>query len=434
LIINNILEEQTINEEISAKCRFCGNSLKHTFVDLGMQPLCESYVGSNQLNQMEPFFPLHTYVCDNCFLVQLEEYVSPKEIFSEYAYFSSYSDAWLKHAESYVEMITKKLKLTEKSLVLEVASNDGYLLQYFVKKGIPVLGIEPAANVAEVAIKNGVKTLVTFFDLDIARKIANEQRYADLLIGNNVLAQVPDLNEFVESTKIVLNHSGVITMEFPHLMRLIDRNQFDTIYHEHFSYFSFISVEKIFAAHGLTIYDVEELPTHGGSLRIYARHVEDKSKPVTASVNKLRELEISEGFADLQKYSSFAEKVKETKRNLLYFLIKLKQNGKSIVGYGAPGKGNTLLNYCGIRTDFLDYTVDRNPYKQGKFLPGTHVPILHPNKIKETKPDYVLILPWNIKEEIINQLSYIRDWGGRFIVLIPEVKQYDADGTEIQEY
>jgi hypothetical protein len=408
--------------------------LKHTFVDLGMQPLCESYVESSQLNQMEPFFPLHTYVCDNCFLVQLEEYVSPKEIFSEYAYFSSYSDGWLNHAEYYVEMITKRLGLTEKSLVLEVASNDGYLLQYFVKKGIPALGIEPAANIAEVAIKKGVKTLVTFFDLDVACELAKKQRYADLLIGNNVLAQIPDLNSFVEGTKIVLKHSGVITMEFPHLMRLIERNQFDTIYHEHFSYFSFISVEKLFAAHGLTIYDVEELPSHGGSLRIYACHVEDESKPVTAFVTKLRELEISEGFADLQRYFSFAEKVKETKRNFLAFLIKLKQNGKSIVGYGAPGKSNTLLNYCGIRTDFLDYTVDRNPYKQGKFLPGTHVPILNPSKIKETKPDFVLILPWNIKEEIINQLSYIRDWGGKFIVPIPGVKQYNADGTEIKEY
>jgi SAM-dependent methyltransferase len=428
------LEEQTIKEEIAPKCRFCGNSLKNTFVDLGMQPLCESYVGHDQLNQMEPFFPLHTYVCDNCFLVQLEEYISPKEIFSEYAYFSSYSDAWLKHAENYVEMITNKLGLNAESLVLEIASNDGYLLQYFVKMGIPVLGIEPAANIAEVAIKKGVATLVKFFGLDIARELASEQKNADLLIGNNVLAQVPDLNAFVESTKIVLKASGVITMEFPHLMKLIERNQFDTIYHEHFSYFSFISVEKIFAAHGLTIYDVEELPTHGGSLRIYARHVEDESKPVTHFVTKLREMEISEGFSDLQTYFSFAEKVKETKRNFLSFLIKLKQNGKSIVGYGAPGKGNTLLNYCGIRTDFLDYTVDRNPYKQGKFLPGTHVPILHPEKIKETKPDYVLILPWNIKEEIISQLSYIRDWGGRFIVPIPEVKQYNANGIEILEY
>jgi 2-polyprenyl-3-methyl-5-hydroxy-6-metoxy-1,4-benzoquinol methylase len=414
-------------------CRFCGTPLRHTFVDLGMQPLCESYVSLEKLNEMEPFYPLHTYVCINCFLVQLQEFVAPKEIFSEYAYFSSYSDAWLTHAQTYVNMITNKLGLNTKSLVLEVASNDGYLLQYFVKKKIPVLGVEPAANVAEVATKKGVTTLVKFFDLDTANELARDEKNADLLIGNNVLAQVPDLNAFVESTRIILKPSGVITMEFPHLMKLIDRNQFDTIYHEHFSYFSFISVEKIFAAHGLTIYDVEELPTHGGSLRIYARHVEDKSKPVTAFVTKLREFEVSEGLADLQKYFSFAEKVRETKRNFLYFLINLKRNGKSIVGYGAPGKGNTLLNYCGIRTDFLDYTVDRNPYKQGKFLPGTHVPILHPDKIRETKPDYVLILPWNIKEEIMNQLSYIRDWSGRFVVPIPEVKQYKADGTEIHD-
>jgi len=331
-------------------------------------------------------------------------------------------------------MITKKLNLTPNNLVLEVASNDGYLLQYFVQKGIPVLGVEPAANVAEVAIKKGVKTLVKFFDLETAHELIQEQKRPDLLIGNNVLAQVPKLNDFIESIKIVLKPSGVVTMEFPHLMRLMDGNQFDTIYHEHFSYFSFISVEKIFAVHDLTIYDVEELPTHGGSLRIYVRHVEDESKPVTNSVIKLRELEISEGFAGLEKYFSFAERVRETKRNFLSFLINLKRQGKIIVGYGAPGKGNTMLNYCGIRTDFLEYVVDRNPYKQGKFLPGSLVPILHPNKIKETKPDYVLVLPWNIKEEIMTQLSYIGDWGGRFIVPIPEVKQFNADGKEILEY
>jgi len=422
-----------MEEIISAKCRFCGNSLKHTFVDLGMQPLCESYVGTNQLNQMEPFFPLHTYVCDNCFLVQLEEYVAPKEIFSEYAYFSSYSDAWLQHAENYVEMITKKLGLTANSLVVEVASNDGYLLQYFVKKGIPVLGVEPAANCAEVAVAKGVKTLVKFFGLKTATELIQKQKCPDLLIGNNVLAQVPNLNEFVESIKIVLKPNGIVTMEFPHLMRLIDGHQFDTIYHEHFSYFSFISVEKIFAAHDLTIYDVEELPTHGGSLRIYARHLKDESKHVTDSVTQMRELELSKGFANLQKYFSFSESVRETKRNFLSFLINLKRQEKTIVGYGAPGKGNTLLNFCGIRTDFLDYTVDRNPYKQGKFLPGTHIPILHPDKIRKTKPDYVLILPWNIKEEIMKQLSYIDNWGGKFIVPIPEVRQYDADGKEISE-
>jgi SAM-dependent methyltransferase len=376
---------------------------------------------------------LHTYVCDNCFLVQLEEYVAPKEIFSEYAYFSSYSDAWLQHAENYVEMITKKLGLTSNSLVLEVASNDGYLLQYFVQKGIPVLGIDPAANVAEAAIKKGVKTLVKFFNLETANELIQEQKCPDLLIGNNVLAQVPNINDFIESIRIVLKPRGVVTLEFPHLMRLMDGNQFDTIYHEHFSYFSFISVEKMFVAHDLTIYDVEELPTHGGSLRIYIRHLKDKSKPVTDSVTKMRKLEVDRGFVNLKTYFSFAERVRETKRNFLSFLINLKRHGKIIVGYGAPGKGNTMLNYCGIRTDFLEYVVDRNPYKQGKFLPGSLVPILRPDKIKETKPDYVLVLPWNIKEEIMTQLSYIGDWGGRFIVPIPEVKQFNAHGKEIHK-
>jgi 2-polyprenyl-3-methyl-5-hydroxy-6-metoxy-1,4-benzoquinol methylase len=380
---------------------------------------------------MEPFYPLHTYVCDNCFLVQLEEYVAPKEIFSEYAYFSSYSEAWLEHAKNYVAMITDKLELNESSQIVEVASNDGYLLQYFVQRRIPVLGVEPAANIAEVAIKKGIPTVVEFFGLKTARELATNKKHADLLIGNNVLAQVPNLNEFVESMKLLLKPTGVINMEFPHLMKLIDGNQFDTIYHEHFSYFSFITVEKVFAAHGLTIFDVEELPTHGGSLRIYGRNTEDTSKPVTPQVAKMRAREEAEGFTDLKTYFFFSEKVKETKRNLLDFLINLKRRKKSIVGYGAPGKGNTLLNYCGIRSDFLDYTVDRNPYKQGKFLPGTHIPILHPNKIEETKPDYVLILPWNIKEEIMNQLSYISNWNGRFIIPIPKVSLYDARGIEI---
>lgn len=414
------------------RCRFCGSPLQHTFVDLGMQPLCESYIGPDQLNQMEPFYPLHTYVCDNCFLVQLEEYVAPEEIFSEYAYFSSYSEAWLKHAKNYVEMITDKLELNEKSQVVEVGSNDGYLLQYFAQRGIPVLGVEPAANVAEVAIRKGIPTIVKFFGLETASELATEKKHADLLIGNNVLAQVPDLNGFVESLKILLQPIGVITMEFPHLMRLMDGNQFDTIYHEHFSYFSFFTVEKVFAAHGLTIFDVEELPTHGGSLRIYARHSEDISKPVTLHVDELRAKEEAEGFTNLEKYFSFAEKVKETKRNLLDFLINLKRNKKSIVGYGAPGKGNTLLNYCGIRADFLDYTVDRNPHKQGKFLPGTHIPIFHPDKIKETRPNYVLILPWNIKEEIMDQMSHIGKWDGRFVVPIPEVRVYTASGIEVR--
>jgi 2-polyprenyl-3-methyl-5-hydroxy-6-metoxy-1,4-benzoquinol methylase len=405
-------------------CRFCGTPLRHTFVDLGMSPLCESYLSAEQLNQMEPFYPLHVYVCDQCFLVQVEEYVSPEAIFTEYAYFSSFADSWVQHAKNYAEMITRRLGLNPHSLVVEVASNDGYLLQHFVALGIPVLGVEPAVNVAEAAIQKGVPTLTKFFGEQTARELRAEGRQADLLLGNNVLAQVPDLNDFVSGMKILLKPQGVITLEFPHLMRLMEGNQFDTIYHEHFSYFSFVTVEKIFAAHGLTLFDVEELPTHGGSLRIYGRHAEDASKLVGARVTELRAREQAAGFTRLEVYASFAEKVEETKRSLLEFLIKAKRQGKSIAGYGAPGKGNTLLNYCGIRTDFVDYTVDRNPYKQGKFLPGTHIPIYHPDKIKETRPDYVLILPWNFKDEIMEQISYIRDWGGQFLVLIPEVRVY----------
>jgi SAM-dependent methyltransferase len=390
-----------------------------------MQPLCESYVKLEQLNQMEAFYPLHTYVCTSCFLVQLEEYVAPKEIFKEYAYFSSYSDAWLTHASNYVDMITERLQLNKNSLVVELASNDGYLLQYFVKKGIPVLGIEPAANVAKVAENKNIPTLVDFFTLEKSYDLLEKGQNADLIIGNNVLAQVNDLNNFVEGMKVLLKPSGIITMEFPHLMKLIDDNQFDTIYHEHFSYFSLLTVEKIFTAHDLTIFDVEELPTHGGSLRIYACHSEKQSCPIRTSVSKLKLREIDQGYNRLDKYFTFAEKVRSTKRNLLAFLIQIKSEGKSIAGYGAPGKGNTLLNYCGIRSDFLDYTVDRNPFKHGKFLPGTHIPIFPPSQIEKTKPDYVFILPWNIKNEIINQLDYIRQWGGKFIVPIPEVKVYD---------
>ena len=390
-----------------------------------MQPLCESYIKAEELNRMEPFYPLHVRVCDNCFLVQLDEYVSPKEIFSEYAYFSSYSEAWLAHARNYVDMIAERLQLSKNSLVVEVASNDGYLLQYFLKKEIPVLGIEPAANVAQVGIKKGIPTIVDFFNLDCAHALLSKGQSADLIIGNNVLAQVTDLNGFVESMKVLLKSSGVITMEFPHLMKLVDGNQFDTIYHEHFSYFSLLTVEKIFAAHGLSIFDVDELNTHGGSLRIYACHSENLSEPVRNSVIDLRAREKQQNYDKLETYFTFAEKVRATKRDLLDFLIHLKREKKSIAGYGAPGKGNTLLNYCGIRSDFLDYTVDRNPYKHGRFLPGTHVPIFSPEQIEKTKPDYVFILPWNIKEEIMNQLSYIKNWNGKFIVPIPEVRVYD---------
>jgi SAM-dependent methyltransferase len=405
-------------------CRFCNAPLRHTLVDLGMSPLCESYVAAEHLNHMEPFYPLRVYVCESCFLAQLEEYVSPEEIFSEYAYFSSYSDSWLKHVKDYTDLMVKRFKINPESHVVELASNDGYLLQYFVQRGIPVLGVEPAANVAHVAVEKGVPTVVEFFGEALARRMVGERKQADLLIGNNVLAQVPDLNDFVKGMKILLKPSGVITMEFPHLVRLIEENQFDTIYHEHFSYFSFISAEKIFTHHGLRLFDVEELPTHGGSLRIYACHDEDGAKPTGPKAEELRARELATGLADMDYYLSFGEKVKETKRKLLEFLIKARREGKSVCGYGAPGKGNTLLNYCGIRTDFLDYTVDRNPYKQGKFTPGTHIPIYPPDRIDETRPDYLLILPWNFKEEIMKQMSHIRDWGGRFIVPVPEVKTY----------
>ena len=406
------------------RCLFCAAPLEQTVVDLGMSPLCESYVSASQVNQAEAFYPLHVRVCGRCFLVQLEEYVSPEHIFSDYAYFSSYSDSWLAHAKAYTQQMSDRFALNSKSLVVEVASNDGYLLQYFVEKKIPVLGIEPAANVAAVAVDLGVPTLVKFFGKTTARELVSQGKQADLLLGNNVLAQVPDLNDFVGGMKILLAPRGVITIEFPHLMRLMDENQFDTIYHEHFSYFSFLTAEKIFAAHGLTLFDVEELSTHGGSLRIYGRHAEDSSKPVGARVHELRAREEAAGFARLERYRSFAEQVKETKRKLLEFLISAKRAGKHIAGYGAPGKGNTLLNYCGIRTDFLDYTVDRSPHKQGKFLPGTHIPIYSPDRIRETRPDFVLILPWNLKDEIIKQNAFIREWGGQFVVPIPEVKVY----------
>jgi SAM-dependent methyltransferase len=416
----------TVKKSMKDKaCRFCGAILHQTFVDLGMSPLCESILSAEQLNQMEPFYPLHVYVCEQCFLVQLEEYVSPEEIFTEYDYFSSYATSWLQHAKNYSELMIDRFGLNQQSNVIEVASNDGYLLQYFVEKKIPVLGIEPAKNVAKVAMEKGIPTLTEFFGSEWAQRLAHEGKQADLILGNNVLAQVPDLNDFVEGLKILLKPSGVITIEFPHLSRLIEENQFDTIYHEHFSYFSFFSAEKIFAAHGLRLFDVDELPTHGGSIRIYACHDNEDAKPVSEKVKELKGREIRDGVAKLEYYENFSEQVKETKRKLLSFLIETKRAGKTIVGYGAAGKGNTLLNYCGIRTDFIDYLADRNPYKHGMYTPGTHIPIYSPEKILETRPDYVFILPWNLKSEIIEQLSYIREWEGKFIVPIPEVTLYE---------
>jgi SAM-dependent methyltransferase len=385
-----------------------------------MSPLCESYLTEDQLDDMEPFYPLHTWVCESCLLVQLDEYVRPDEIFSDYAYFSSYSDSWLEHARRYVESAIDRFELGPAHHVVELGSNDGYLLRYFVRRGVPVLGIEPAANVAETAIDNGVPTRVAFFGPEVAAELVQEGRAADLIVGNNVLAQVPDVNGFVGSMRTLLKPHGVITMEFPHLARLVEGNQFDTIYHEHFSYFSLIAVERLFAAHDLTIFDVEELPSHGGSLRIFARRADDLERRIRPSVRELRDREERAGMRDLAYYASFRARVEGTKRRLLDFLIREKDAGSSIVGYGAPGKGNTLLNYCGVRTDLLDFVVDRSPHKQGKFLPGTHIPIHHPDLIDRTEPDVVLIMPWNLRHEIARQLSHVRSWGGRLAVPIPE--------------
>jgi SAM-dependent methyltransferase len=402
-------------------CRFCGTPLRRVVTDLGMSPLCESYLRADQLNAMEPFYPLVVYVCERCFLVQLQEYVTGEEIFRDYAYFSSYSDSWLDHCRRYTRQMRDQLRLGPDSFVIEVASNDGYLLQYFVEAGVPCLGIEPARNVAEVAVAKGIPTLAEFHGVALATRLAAEGRQADLVLGKNVLAQVHDVNDFVAGLRVLLKPRGTITIEFPHLMRLVAENQFDTVYHEHFSYFSFLTAEAIFAAHGLTVFDVEEVPTHGGSLRIYARHADDTTRPRTARARALRDREMEAGLSTLDYYAAFDEQVKETKRKLLEFLIGARRDGKTVAGYGAPGKGNTLLNYCGIRTDFVDYTVDRSPHKQGKFLPGTHIPIHAPERIFDTKPDFVLILPWNLKDEIVKQMAGIRDWGGRFVVPIPEV-------------
>jgi 2-polyprenyl-3-methyl-5-hydroxy-6-metoxy-1,4-benzoquinol methylase len=406
----------------SLRCRFCQHELNISFIDLGMTPLSNAYISKEHLHSKEDFYPLHAYTCEHCFLVQLQEFEKPESIFKDYMYFSSYSESWLKHSKEYVEMMVSRHDIGSDSQVIEIASNDGYLLQYFKEKGIPVLGIEPAANVAKVAQQKGIPTLVEFFGKKVAADLATVQGIgANLIIANNVIAHVPNLIEFVNGLKILLNKHGIITIEFPHLLRLIEENQFDTIYHEHFSYFSLLTVQKIFNKFGLAIFDVEELNTHGGSLRIFAKHTEDSSKPVNVRVGQLIDREKKFGMQDLRKYRQFTERVNKTKHDILEFLIQSKRQGKTIVGYGAPAKGNTLLNYCGIGTDFLDYTVDRSPYKQGLFLPGTHIPIESPEKIFDTKPDYIFILPWNLKEEIIEQLDYIRNWDGKFIIPIPDV-------------
>jgi len=406
----------------AAACRSCGRPLTVTFVDLGTSPLCENFLPAESLDRMEPFYPLHVYVCDACFLVQLREYVSPRDIFRDYAYFSSYSASWLEHCSRYVDQAIGRLGLTPDSQVVEVASNDGYLLQYFLGYGITPLGVEPAANVARDAEARGIPTIVDFFGTGLATKLASERGRADLIIGNNVLAQVSDLHDFVEGLSVLLKPGGTVTLEFPHLLRLMDENQFDTIYHEHFSYFSLLASEKIFEAHGLLVYDVEELATHGGSLRLYLRHAGEGAPGGTPAVAELRGRERERGLGEPAGYAGFAPRVERIKRHLLRFLIDAKEAGKSVAGYGAPGKGNTLLNYCGIRADLLEYTVDRNPHKWGKVLPGTHIPVFAPERLAETRPDYILILPWNLKDEIVSQLDYARAWGARFVIPIPEVQ------------
>jgi C-methyltransferase C-terminal domain/Putative zinc binding domain/Methyltransferase domain len=400
------------------RCRFCAAPLELTVVDLGMSPLCESFLRADQIRQMEPFFPLHVFACENCYLVQLESFVAPEEIFAEYAYFSGYSTSWVEHARRYAEMISARLELGPDDLVVELASNDGYLLQHFVGTGIPILGIDPAANVAEAAEQRGVPTLVAFFGRETASALVSEGKRAALVAGNNVLAQVPDLNDFVGGVAILLRDDGTATFEFPHLLRLLDGLQYDTIYHEHFSYFSFATTVEIMGAHGLEVYDVEELTTHGGSLRVYVQHT-GGPHGVRAAVQEMLEREATAGLKSTDRYLRFAEEVKESKRALLELLIDLRRDGKRVVGYGAPGKGNTLLNYCGIRTDLLDYTVDRNPYKHGLFTPGTHIPIYEPERIAETRPDYIVVLPWNLIDEIAAQLSFVTEWGGRLVVPIP---------------
>ena len=407
-----------------SQCRLCNAPLATTFVNLGMSPLCESVLSIDKIDQMEPFFPLHVLVCDNCFLVQLREYVKPESIFTEYDYFSSYSTSWVEHARRFCEMITARLGLDKNSQVYEIASNDGYLLQHFIRVGVPATGVEPAANVAAAAREKNVPTIVEFFGADFARRLVSEGKRADLIIGNNVLAQVPDLNDFVGGMAILLGVNGVITLEFPHLERLIDENQFDTIYHEHFSYFSFVTIDRLARRHGLKVFDVEHLTTHGGSLRVYLCRAE---APYAASpaVGGLLAHERQNGFEDIATYATFSTKVHHTKRQLLSFLIELKEKGAKVCGYGAPGKGNTLLNYCGIGVDFLDFTVDRNPYKHGLYTPGMHIPIHPVSAIDDARPDYLLILPWNLKQEIIQQMRHVGDWGCKFIVAIPKVEIID---------
>jgi SAM-dependent methyltransferase len=419
-----IEEMSTETTTTQPTCRLCQKPLRHTFVDLGLSPLCESFVPTDKLDAMEPHYPLHVLVCDACYLVQLREYVSPDHIFSEYAYFSSYSTSWVAHAKAYCSMIKERLGLGRDSLVVELASNDGYLLQHFAPLGVPVRGVEPAANVAKVAQEKGVPTTVGFFGVELAERLVQEGRAADLVIGNNVLAHVPDINDFVAGIRLLLKPEGIATLEFPHLERLIAENQFDTIYHEHFSYLSAIAIARIAEMHDLAFVDVEEIPTHGGSLRIFLTRASSRHS-VSQRVDALIKREEKLGFRRIESYAEFGNKVQRAKRELLSFLIAAKNDGKRVCGYGAPGKGNTLLNYCGIGTDFIDFTVDRNPYKHGRFTPGMHIPIRPVEAIDEVKPDYILILPWNLKDEIVAQMRHVGDWGGKFVVPIPTVGVID---------
>jgi SAM-dependent methyltransferase len=404
-------------------CRSCGTPLEHSFVDLGASPLANAYLPPEAVLEAEPFYSLHAFVCHACFLVQLPAVERREAIFNaDYAYFSSYSQSVLDHSRAYVAAMVERFGFDARHQVVEIASNDGYLLQYFKARGIPVLGVEPSANVAEAAIAAGIPSRVRFFGVETAAALAAEGIRADLLLGNNVFAHVPDINDFVGGLKLLLAPDGIITLEFPHLLQLMERNYYDTIYHEHFSYLSLISTEKIFARHGLTVFDVEEIPPQGGSLRVYGRHAESDARPVGPRVAALREREIAAGLTSLDRYRAFAEQVHRSKRDLLRFLIDAREAGRTVVGYGAPAKGNTLLNFCGIGTDLLAYTVDVSPHKQGRLLPGTRIPIHAPERIMETKPDYVLILPWNIRDEIMASMAAVRDWGGRFVVPLPEVE------------
>ncbi len=404
-------------------CRFCKAPLTDVFIDLVNAPASNSFLTAEQLNEPEVYYPLKVYVCCNCFLVQIEEYKKSDAIFnSDYVYFSSYSTSWLQHAKKYTEQMISRFGFSEKSQVVEIASNDGYLLQYFNEQKVPVLGIEPTANTAEVARGKGIETVNDFFGTKLAQALAAQNRKADLLLGNNVLAHVPDIVDFVKGMKLLLKEDGVITMEFPHLLQLVANNQFDTIYHEHFSYLSFYTVQQIFAAQGLEMFDVEELPTHGGSLRIYAKHEGNSSRQVSENVARLLEKEITAGVNILAYYHHFQEQALLVKLGVDQFLLAQKAAGKKVAGYGAAAKGNTLLNYCGIKNDLIDFVVDANPHKQNKFLPGSHIPVVNETFLKEAKPDFVILFPWNLKEEIVKQLSYIQEWGGQFVVPIPSLQ------------